>query len=157
MYLSFPNTGFTLLETLIALSLLSTFAIFELSNGTDSYERTIRRVDQQLLVSAIRKSRSDAIQGVCTNPNCNSPVSHGIRVTRDQLVLFEGNSYLSRYTPADITLSYGAPEDLSNTTSAEIVFAPISGDVLFDQIISVTGPDHHTESVSINTDGMIAP
>jgi prepilin-type N-terminal cleavage/methylation domain-containing protein len=157
MYPPFPNTGFTLLETLIALSLLSTFAIFELSNGTDSYERTIRRTDQQLLVSAIRKSRSDAIQGVCINPNCNAPASHGIRVTKDQLVLFEGNSYLSRYSPADITLSYDAPEDLSNAMSAEVVFAAISGDVLSNQIISVTGPDHHTESISINTDGMVSP
>lgn len=150
------DRGFSLIEMVVVLSMLSFFILLEIPTSLSSYSNTLQRADLQLLVSALKEARAQAMSDVCKNPVCTTPPAHGVLFTSTQLIIFEGPSYADRYRPADISLTFSIPE-LITASSTEIIFAAGTGDTVSNQSISFMRTNQRTQSISINTEGMISP
>jgi prepilin-type N-terminal cleavage/methylation domain-containing protein len=150
------NSGFSLIETIVALSLLSIFVLLEIPASLHSYGAAVHRADMQLLISALREARAQSLSEVCKNPHCTESPAHGVYFNSTQLTVFEGGSYATRYRAADIPLTFSLPETMSASTN-EIIFAATTGDTLSDETVAFIEPNQHTRTISINSAGMISP
>jgi prepilin-type N-terminal cleavage/methylation domain-containing protein len=148
--------GFSLLETVIVLSILSCLILLEIPTSLSSYLNLLQQSDLQLFVSALTEARAQALFDVCKNPKCTAPPAHGIFFTSTQLVIFEGASYAGRYGSADIALTFSTPETIS-ASSSEIVFAAGTGNTASNQSIYFLRTNQRTHTIPINTDGIISP
>ena len=144
--------GFTLVETLIVLGLLGIFIGVTVPSGVDEYERVQARSDRELLVSSLRETRAEAMNGTCAT--CTAPESHGLHISQNQLILFTGPSYATRTQAFDTEVSTSKATHFS-TSEADVIFTPFSGDVASPATIQATGMDHQTENVQVTTHGAI--
>ena len=147
--------GFSLIETLVVISLLAFIADLGLADGIAQLERVTPRSDYQLVLAALREARARSMSNHCIIAPCNQPTAHGVFISPQQLTIFEGARYAARQTQTDLVIPFSMSETLSN--SREIVFAAITGDVSANTSLSLTGNDHRTRSISINTEGAISP
>jgi prepilin-type N-terminal cleavage/methylation domain-containing protein len=138
------GSAFTLIEILIVISILAVFMDFTLTTGIDAYDRTLARSDRTLLVSALREARSEAV---------NSISSHGVDLNETHITIFEGQTYASRNSSADVVLPLYIPELV--TSSSDVTFAPLTGDVSSSTSLAITGIDYRTEEVLVTEQGAI--
>lgn len=119
--------GFTLLEIMVALALVSLLGGFALSYGLDTYHRYIFGSDRDALLVLLRHARAEAMNGVCDGDSCTAPMAHGVAIQEGKYVLFQGESYTSRDVAIDEL--FEADRDGGWHGLTEIVFEPLSGDV----------------------------
>lgn len=122
--------GFTLIETMVALSILILILGLGLVTSLDSYRAYLFRSESQNIIAGIAKVRSEAL----TNKN-ESP--HGICFDGDQkrLVLFVGSSYQTGVNPLSIDIN---PETV--ISSIPNVFSCLNGGIVFTQLSGTTTP-----------------
>jgi prepilin-type N-terminal cleavage/methylation domain-containing protein len=149
------QSGFTLTEILITLGLVAALTSLGLPAEISEYEREMRRTDQALVLSSLREARAESLYNVVSNPDCTSAIPHGVYVTPNGLTIFEGQSYDSRYIPADITFSFSSIESLNSGNSEEIVFEPRSGEVSTEIEFTMTASDGYAQHISIAQSGAI--
>ncbi|MEK7195363.1 MAG: hypothetical protein AAB655_01570 [Patescibacteria group bacterium] len=137
--------GFTLIEALLVVALL--VVIFGLSVGLNSnfYGTHALISERDNLVSLLRHARSLAMDNVGES-------SHGVFVSSNQYVLFNGDSYALRDPQYDVvfprTSSVGA-EGLP-----EVVFSPLEGNSGVSGTIAVFLGDGRSQ-IHINNEGAI--
>lgn len=147
------NSGFTLVEMLLTIGIVSVLAGLAISGGVASYGRGLARTDRLNAIGALREARDMALHGICTQIPCTVPASHGVHITQQTLVLFEGSSYASRYAPADVSMPLSGTRSI--TGANEIVFDAGTGNVRQASSFSMTGNDGRIEDMRINTYGAI--
>jgi prepilin-type N-terminal cleavage/methylation domain-containing protein len=145
--------GFTLVETLLVLALMSVLISVSLTEGLASFTRGLSQNDRQLAVSALREARAEAMDGTCTGNACAGPLAHGVFISQSGVTIFEGASYADRLQQADQVLLFSAEETVSDTY---VLFAADTGDVSTDMNFSIQRIHGPTENILVNTQGAIS-
>src|ERR1043166_3537154 len=113
------NRGFTLIELIITIGLISIIATFGLFLSWDYYRGTAFLSEQKIVVSILQKARNQSMSNVCLG-TCTDGKAHGVKFLADKYVIFQGNSYLSRDTSVDDPINV-APT-ISHSGMDEVVF-----------------------------------
>ncbi len=109
--------GITLVEILIAMGILALILSLGYFVGFDFYKNYALHSEKDMLMSVLRKARSQALN------NVNS-TSHGVYVKDDFYTIFYGSSYASRDSQYDENIRKSPGIALSGLN--EVVFAPLT-------------------------------
>lgn len=152
------NRGFTIIEMLIVVGLISIIGGLGLYLGFDSLRGYSFRSDRDVLVSTLQHARAEAIANVCRGDSsvCSDGKPHGVKILSDKFVIFQGTSYATRDSAydADIDFNHSTifPSDGSLT---EAVFNRLSGDVDTPGFITLNDSGTHESKIEINSEGQI--
>lgn len=147
------NRAFTLIEVMIVLSVLALTLSLSFGIHTLTLEHYSFYEERSKIILLLYRARSDAMNGICYGTTCGGAESHGVYLTGNQAILFQGEQYkMSSVTQDTIDLS---PYMLL-ATSTEIRFQANSGNASSSsfQIYSVSG-DALTSSIEVNSEGRI--
>jgi len=138
------GAGFTLIEIIIALAILTLLLGITLPLGWDFYTTTTLQSERDTLVSLVTRARAYTL----TNRN-SAP--HGLALSGQTFTLFQGASYAA-HTP-----QYDEPFPRTSsvviTGPSEIVFTPLSGDAPQATFTLTLG--NKSRSITVNQEGMI--
>jgi prepilin-type N-terminal cleavage/methylation domain-containing protein len=145
--------GFTLIEILVVLGIISALLSSTLFFNFDSYRGDTFRAEGKILQSLLQTARADAMNNINQKP-------HGVALHPDGYsgyVLFEGEDY----EHADVHTLVQIPESyhitLDPDTPQEIVFSQLSGDANFQGEIVLIDIERHTStSITVNYEGAIS-
>jgi len=140
------NFGFTLIEILIVVGILSILVGLGLFIGNDFYRGYNLRLERSVMVSALQKARNQSMSNIGQS-------NHGVYLTNDGFTIFQGPSYAGRSTSSDqIILS-----NLSVTHSGlnEIVFSQLSGQSNASGTITLNNGISST-TINVNYEGAIS-
>jgi prepilin-type N-terminal cleavage/methylation domain-containing protein len=147
------TTGFTLIEVLVVLGIVSVLLSSTLFFNFDTYRGDAFRAEGKILQSLLQTARADAMNNIGQQP-------HGVALHPDGYngyVIFEGEDYAH----ADIHTLVQIPESyhisLSLDSPHEIVFSQLSGDADFQgEIILIDAERQASTSIYINYEGNIS-
>jgi prepilin-type N-terminal cleavage/methylation domain-containing protein len=154
MYFDWKNQqGFSLIELLTVIGLLSLIAGFALIMNLDDYRSFQFRDERNVLVTLLQKARSQAVNNVCLGVGCTDGQPHGVHIESGKYVIFQG----SVYNPSSSTnQSFDANNTMTTTVSSpEVVFGQLSGQVAADWTITLQNQFGKTVSIQINKEGRI--
>jgi prepilin-type N-terminal cleavage/methylation domain-containing protein len=150
------NSGFSLIEILVVLGMLSLLAAFTLFIGTDSYRGYSFRNERDTIVSILQKARSQAMSNVCLGSGCTGGEPHGVHFASGQYVIFQGSSFNPSDPNNEVRIS-GYNLDLTGSTMTDVIFTQLSGEATPTGAIRLTDPNtNHTSDITINSAGQIA-
>lgn len=121
---SYRDSGFTLIELILVLAIISFVATFGIIAGIDTYARYSFHSDAENAVSMLQKARSEAVNNIGGSP-------HGVYVGADSssLVLFQGASYVTRDQALDLKIEKARTVSYSDTCmDHSVVFVQFSGE-----------------------------
>jgi prepilin-type N-terminal cleavage/methylation domain-containing protein len=137
--------GFTIIEIIISIGILSIMGSFGLFIGLDFYRNYRLAEERDLVVSLLQRARNLAQENIGNLP-------HGIYFGANEYVLFEGLAY-NPINPLnekfDIGLGVG-----HSVNQNEIVFSKLSGNANFSGNINLVFGSK-TLSISVNNYGQI--
>jgi len=147
------NNAFTLVETLIVMSLVLVITSFGFVMSQGDFMRNNLRDEVSVINSLLVRARNQSINTMCFGDSCVGGKKHGVYITEHSYVLFQGNSYLTRDVSED-EIVY--PKRLIVITELqEIVFELLSGSSKTSGNIVLSDENANTYTVSINTEGVI--
>ena len=139
------NLGFTLIEILLALSIIAALSVVGLIAGLDSYQRYLFRSDLEKAVSLLQKARSAAMNNI-------GEKSHGVYFQDPAaFVLFRGTSYAARNSSFDLLVEKS--KTVAASGLAEAVFTRLSGTTTGGNITLSDGI--RNINITINNEGGI--
>ena len=144
--------GFTLLEVLIVLMLVSTIVSLSLFFTLGEYRRAALRAESDTVVTILQSARTAAMN------NVGGSVPQGLAffpVGYAGYVLFRGATFTAsdpatrEFTPLSypVTFEVGSP--------AEVVFAPLAGTTTAATIVLIDPETAGSSSIAINYEGLI--
>lgn len=139
------NKGFTLLELLLSIALISVLAGFSLP----IYRTLIKKNDLDIAVNSIAASMRRA---QILSQAVDGDISWGVKVQSGSIVVFKGASYTTRDTAYDESFDLQSSTSPSGTT--EVVFAKLTGLPQSTGTTTLTS-ESDTRTVSINAKGMV--
>lgn len=134
------NAGFTLLELLIVIGLISFLAVMGLLLSMDSYRSYSFNYEERLLISILQRARSQAMANLDQDQHCawvqgsNYVISKGSACT--------GGDVFQRAAAIDVNWT------------APLVFNQLDGSVTVPMTITLTGQGK-TANITINNEGQI--
>lgn len=143
--------GFTLLEVLIVLGLLSVLAGLGLFFALSEYYQTARLAEVVTVKELLQTARTSALHN-------ESGAPHGVIISPpgyNGYILFQGNSFVERdlATQVQIPMSYSLI--LASSSAREVVFTPLSG-TTSPLDITLIDPIHpSTSTITVNYEGYI--
>ena len=156
--------GFTLIEVLVVLTLISIIGGIIIYFGFDSFRGYSYHDDRNGLLSLLQHARSEAMVNICRGSTCSGGKPHGVAIRPsnhpDSYVLFQTEFLNPTYSnrtdddkASDIIISA-----TSSSNSNEIVFSPLSGNTTSSVIITIQLTDNqaHSSIISINPVGQIS-
>ena len=146
------NKGFTLIEVLVVLGILTVVGSFSIIMGVDSYRGQLFRSDRDVLITALQHARSQAVGNICLGSGCTGGKPHGVYISPDTYVMFQGTSYAARDVAVDAVLD--ATPSVIQSGITEVVFKQLSGDVLTTGDIILT-EENHVSTITIGSEGQI--
>ncbi len=144
--------GFTLIEVLIVLTLITMIAGLSLFFNIDMYRGDSFRAERNILVVALQTARADALNNI-------NQKKHGVAINPtgyEGYVVFEGNNFASSEpnTRKEIPASYGI--ELDALSPDEVVFSQLSGNANFEgEIILIDPLRNASATIAINNEGKI--
>ena len=148
--------GFTLIEALVVMAIMTMLAGTSLIVSMDSYRGFAFRGERDNLVASLVRARSQSMNNICLGGGCTDGKPHGVYVETGRYVIFQGASYAARDSAVDEILFVQNSTVRFGTTSVEVVFAQLSGDVVTAKDIGVTDDVSHYSTTSVNTEGRIS-
>lgn len=141
--------GFTLIEILIAIAIITILAGMGLWISMDVYRNYSYRSEKETFISAIQKARLESMV------NLNES-AHGIRVESDKYIIFRGSSY-SASSSFNRTIVPSGPVTITGNPSLpqDIVFDQLSGTTSSSGTLTVSD-SVRTAVISINNEGQIS-
>jgi len=142
------TNGFTLIEIIIVIALITVLAALVAPAGIDFYHDELIERDTELLKTNLEKARDFAISGRLDS-------SWSIKFEANKYILFKGGNFAERNEDYDkeFTLSSGL-----NITSEEdpIVFEKISGkpSILEELTIGITYQERERD-IKVDTEGLV--
>jgi prepilin-type N-terminal cleavage/methylation domain-containing protein len=119
--------GFTLIETIVAVSILTILSTLSFGVHIDMFQRYSFRDERDQIVLLLMRARSDAMNNLCTQADCSMGLPHGVRIESNRITLFEGvifdkDALQNEVHTIDTSISFDA-------SSTEVSFKNLSGDV----------------------------
>ena len=160
------GAGFTLIEIIVVMGMLAAIGSLVSLASLDTWRGFLFRGDKDLVVNALQKARSQAINNICLGEvpvdqsQCSLPEyccdgkSHGVHFESGKYVIFQGTAYDPNDSKNEILTPEGNTQ-ITNLTSSEIVFSQLSGDV--DAVWSINLKDNvgHVSTTTVNRAGRI--
>ena len=150
---STPNKGFSLIELVVVLGILTLLASFTLVVSMDSYKIDTFTDQEMLLVGALQKARSQAMSGVCIGTSCTAGLAHGVYITSTAVTIFQGSNY-NASDDINEALPFSS-HSLSVSGVSEVVFAELSGDASPAGTITLSDMAGHNNTITIGSEGQI--
>lgn len=145
--------GFTLVELIVAMSIMATLVGLITINLSYSERKTTLASWVQTLIADVRQQQIKAMIG--DSQGRPTPDSYGIHLDTDQYVLFHGITY----SPEESSNSkISLPQNLQFVNSGtDIIFAKISGEISSLSIIQLRDTTNsNTRTIRLNRYGVIA-
>lgn len=146
--------GFTLMEVIVTISLISILLSLGLILSMDVFRGTVFRSTRQVLVSSLTTARGRAVSNLYQS-------THGVCYLAPNFVIFRGTSY-SATSPYNETIEGNPAVTLSSAgnfftcgSGAGIVFSQLAATTSNTGMITVTESGHADETVSVNGLGTI--
>lgn len=146
--------GFTLMEVIITITLMSMLLGLGLVLSMDVYRGTLYRSTRQVLVSSLTTARGRSLSNFFQSP-------HGVCYLAPDFIIFRGTTY-SASSPFNETVPGNPTVTLSSTGSfftcgsgVGIVFSQLAATTSNTGIITVSESGHADETVSANSLGTI--
>lgn len=137
------NSAFTLIETLLSISILVILLSLPISLSFLSINSFDLNSDYILAKSVLTKARSQAINNL-------SDSEYGVKINSNNIILFKGASFSTRDTNFDDTYDFKS----SLTGTGEIVFLHNTGFIINDASITITNGSNN-KNIVINTKGSV--
>lgn len=148
------NSGFTLIEILIAVGVLLILLALGLFLSFDFYKSGLFTADEDMFVSILHRARSRSLSNV-------NQYEHGVKLASGSFILFQGPgpnlTYATRIASRDEQFSMNQTLAVSWPAPGEVVFDQITGQVHSSFLtgnITITGLQK-TATVSFNPEGRI--
>jgi prepilin-type N-terminal cleavage/methylation domain-containing protein len=141
----FALRGFTLLEIVLTMAIIGILATVGTAVTMTMYRSAILKSERTLLVNLFQKARTQAMA------NLNG-ANHGLKITGNSYVVFEGPNYDNRVQGRDETVGRDATITIAGPT--EIVFIEISGNAQPNGDIIVNS-GNGSFTISVNDQGRI--
>lgn len=138
------HKGFTLVEILVVVSLLSILALVSVGGYRRVQSSNEMQTSLSTVASAVRSAQLNA-QAMLGDSNW------GVRAATGSIVVFKGNSYATRDTAEDSTLQLSAQLAVSGT--AEFVFTKLTGTTA-SGTLTLSGLGS-TKNIVINAKGIL--
>jgi prepilin-type N-terminal cleavage/methylation domain-containing protein len=141
------QAGFTLLEVMVALIILSVIASIGLFFSMDSYRNYLWSTERTNVLTALMTARSRSVNNVNEKP-------HGLHVDANSLIIFEGSTFAASTNNQTIARSNAV-----SISGPDILFGQLNGDALTCQLapcnllVFYAG---RSANVSINSEGQIS-
>jgi Tfp pilus assembly protein FimT len=148
------EAGFSLIEILVVMGMLTIIGALGLFMSMDSYRSYAFRNERNIVVSALQRARSQAVSNVCMGATCTDGKPHGVHVVTGQYVIFQGASYATRDAGYDQVINANTP-NVSISGLSEVVFAQLSGEVATPGSITVGDNVGHSSVITINSVGQV--
>lgn len=149
---SFVHSGFTLVEVVVVLALLSIVLSSTLFFTSDTYQRTAFLAEKESLVSLLQTARGKAL-------NNSNQQQHGVALYQDGYegyVLFVGENFASSDVSLHTYITATYPITLDASSPQEIIFDQLSGNASYEGLIILRdGNRGATTGVRINHEGAI--
>ncbi len=148
----FHSAGFTLLEMLIVIGILTMLGGALSFVDMNNYRSDAFRAERNLLIMSLQTARADALNNVNQSP-------HGVAIHPDGYdgyVIFEGANYASGTARNPIAANY--PAGIALGSPAEIIFEQLSGNSNYGNAkitLSDTEREGVTANIFINHEGAI--
>lgn len=152
-------SGFTLIETLIVIGVISILAMMSLFMNLNNYRGDSFRSEVSSLGMTLQTARANALNNINQKP-------HGVAIHPggyDGYIIFEGSSYAVADHTRDISIKASYNITLAPSSPAEIIFKQLSGNALnsggvdYDGEITFVDPQRNmTAIISINHEGKIS-
>lgn len=139
------RNGFTLIEVLLVLALVSGLASLSLPIGLTFYRNQIVDETGRDVASVLHRARSQAMSQKNDSP-------FGVELLSGSYVLFQGTSYALRSALNDEIFSL--PTGLSVSGLAEIVYSKPGGTTTVSGIITLSSVSTST-TITVNQQGLI--
>lgn len=141
-------TGFTLIEILLSVAIISIVASLSLPILSSFNDRNDLDITAQGIASGLRRAQTYA-RGV------NGDSQWGVRVQSGSATVFKGSSYGTRDTAYDETTTI--PALLTPTGLSDVVFSKLEGAPSQTGTITLTNTNtNETRAITINAEGMVS-
>ncbi len=141
------KNGFTLIEVLVVIGLLSVIAMMTIVTGISTVNRDTLAEERDLLVLLIAQARSRALANV-------NQSAHGVHIAGNVYTQFEGES-LAGSDPAKHRTIPRASNVTISPIDVDIVFSQRSGNVTTGAGTITLAKESHTMTIEINNAGRI--
>ena len=137
--------GYTLVEVLIVLAILTVIFGFAIEAGSNFYGGQSLSAERDSLTNLLKTARNQAMNNIDES-------SHGVYIVADKYILFEGNSYAARKQDFDSVFTRSKAVDISGLT--EVVFNAPQGDSDSSGTITISN-GNGAAVIRINNEGRI--
>ncbi len=136
--------GFTIIELLLVVSIISILAVVTSSVGSGFLVRNATKNTTQQLISDLRIAQLNSVSG-------KRDSSWGVKVGSKRIVLFKGSSYSTRDQSLDEVFIVGSA---ININDAEVVFQKITGNTA-QAVLTISNNVGESTNVSVNEVGSV--
>ena len=142
----FKRKGFTLLEMLLSIAILTLLAGLSVPIYRSFYTKNDLNLSSETLVHALRRAQSES-QGVLNDS------SRGVYIESGNIRLFSGSSYATR----DVNLdeNFEIPQNIQLSGLNEVVFDKVSGLPQATGEFILTSVNNEVSTTTINSMGTI--
>lgn len=141
--------GFSLVETLIVIAIISLVVGLAITNFGQARNRALLEESQASIVNILELAKNRAASGAG-----DTATNHGVRIESDKIIIFEGSDYGTGNNKATTTMPSAV--FLGPLPGFDIIFGRISATSSTGTIIQITHPSGATTSVSIEETGLIS-
>lgn len=138
--------GFTLIEIIIAVFVITMIGSLALFIGIDQYRNYALRAERDMIQAILKKARNQAMNNINEDP-------HGISLQASEYIVFQGSSYASRDPLYDESLLKSPAITTGGLT--EVVFKQLRGDISTAPGDITVSNGIKTFTISINREGRI--
>lgn len=146
--------GFTLIEVIVTLTLMSVLFSFGLILSMDVYRATLERSSRDVLVTALTTARTRALVNLHQSP-------HGVCYRAPDFIVFRGTLYdaaspFNETMPGDPSITLTSANDfLTCGTGSGIVFGQLSATTSNTEVVTIAEEGRPSQSVQVNALGTI--
>lgn len=140
------DSGFTLIEILIVISILSILVGLGLFIGIDFYRGYNLRLERNVAASVLQKARNQSMNNIGQS-------NHGVYIKDNGFTIFQGPSYVGRNISFDQTIL--SNPSITRSGLNEIVFSQLSGQSNASGTIILNNGTSST-TINVNYEGAIS-
>ena len=141
----FSTAGFTLLELLLVVAMISVVTMFSVTLGSGFIWRTDLSQAQYLTVINLRHAQILARAQVDDS-------DWGVHIENNQLTVFKGNDFDTRDTESDEEYDLGS---VTVGTEVDVIYHKFSGEP-YDSILEIDlTTNNETASITVNSEGTV--
>jgi len=139
------NRGFTVLEIMVAVGLITIIGSLALFVSMDFYRSYNLDTEVETFITLISRARGRAVNNI-------DAMSHGVYIDEENVTLFRGNNYQTRDEELDEIFKRSQAFEVEGLE--EIVFDQLTGETTASGTVTIQGQGRST-TISINNEGRI--